>query len=75
MAAPRRYTWTNCTRIKQQHTFGTETLLIIALRTKIRWAENVTHKGVLSFHNIFMSPTSCSLLGVLLELHVHLCSE
>jgi hypothetical protein len=71
MAATKRYEWKNCTRIKQQHTFGRETMLIIALRTKRRWAGNVAHKGILSFHNIVMSRTGFSLLGVLLELRVH----
>ena len=75
MVAPRRYEWTNCTRIKQQHTFGRETMLIIALRTKRRWAVNVAHKGILSFHNIVMSPKGCSLMGELLELQAHLRSE
>jgi hypothetical protein len=75
MATPRRYEWTNCTRIKQQHAFGRETELIIALRTKRRWAVNVAHEGILSFHSIVMSPTGCNLREVLLEVQVHLRSE
>jgi len=50
-------------------------MLIIALRTKRRWAVNVAHKGILSFHNIVMSPKGCSLMGELLELQAHLRSE
>jgi hypothetical protein len=77
MAALRRYERTNCTHTKQQHTFGTETMLIIVLRTKRIWTVNVAHKGILSFHNIVTRHTStdCSLLGVLLELLVRFLSE
>ena len=75
MAAPGRYEWTESTRIKQQHTFGRETVLIIALRPKRRWAVNVVRRGFLLFHNIVMSLTDRCLLRVLLELQVHLFSE
>jgi hypothetical protein len=74
--APRRCEWTNCTHITQNYRFDTEIMLIIALKTKIRWVVNVAHKGIISSLNIFITVLEAvACLGVFSELHVHLRSK